>query len=73
MTELHCYGYIGWTTGNDWQAKNTGDSNGDSKSDDLSQNAIDGACCIWETDAINHPIGCGYVRWMPGADWHAVV
>ena len=57
--------------GADWQAKGTGDFNGDGKSDILLQNVKDGSCYIWELNS-KTLVDNGFVGWAPGADWHAV-
>ena len=50
------------------------DFNGDGKSDILLQNAIEGACYVWEMNGLNLAAnGAGFVGWTPGADWHATV
>ena len=65
-------GFVGWTPGKDWQAKATGDFNGDGKSDILLQNAVDGACYVWEQDGLTLKAGgAGFVGWTPGANWQA--
>jgi hypothetical protein len=68
------FGYVGWTPGKDWQAKATGDFNGDGKSDVILQNALDGACYVWQMNGLSllDNKSFGYVGWTPGADWHAV-
>ena len=65
------YGYVGWTPGAEWEAKGTGDFNGDGKSDILLQNSKDGSCFVWEMDGLGFAgaKSYGFVGWVPGADW----
>ena len=63
-------GFVGWAAGKDWQVKGTGDFDGDGKSDILLQNAVDGACYVWEMDGLTFKTGgAGYVGWAAGKDW----
>ena len=63
-------GFIGWEPGKDWQAKSTGDFNGDGKSDILLQRDSDGACFVWEMNGLDRlDGGSGFVGWAPGAEW----
>jgi hypothetical protein len=63
-------GFVGWTPGKDWQVKATGDFNADGKSDILLQNAMNGACYVWEMNGLNLAAnGTGFVGWTPGKDW----
>ena len=63
-------GFVGWAAGANWQAKATGDFNGDGKSDILLQNSVDGACYVWEMDGLGLKAGGnGFVGWAAGANW----
>ena len=56
------HGQVGPAIGLSWQVKDTGDFNGDGKSDILFQNSDDGSCYIWELDGlmiINSGYGLG--------------
>ena len=63
-------GFIGWAAGKNWQAKATGDFNGDGRSDILLQNSTDGACYVWEMDGLTVKTGgAGFVGWAAGPNW----
>ena len=65
-----CFGYVGWRPGAEWEARSTGDFNGDGKSDILLQNKNSGDCYIWEMDGLAMKAdGCGYLGWKPGKEW----
>jgi len=64
-------GFVGWRPPSaNWQVRDTGDFNGDGKSDILLQNSADGACFAWLLDGTS-VIGSGFVGWTPGAAWVA--
>ena len=71
LSQFVASGFVGWTPGKDWVAKDTGDFNDDGKSDILLQNANDGTCYIWELNGTSQLVGNGYVGWTPGKDWVA--
>ena len=72
--DIQASGFIGGYNGPGakWQAKGTGDFDGDGKSDILLQYADTGACYVWEMDGLTIKTG-GFVGGFngPGADWHA--
>ena len=72
--DIKASGFIGGYNGPGakWQAKGTGDFDGDGKSDILLQYADTGACYVWEMDGLTIKTG-GFVGGFngPGADWHA--
>ena len=64
-------GYVGWRPPSaDWHVRDTGDYNGDTRSDILLQDSVTGDCFAWLLDGTN-VIGGGYVGWRPGAAWVA--
>ena len=69
VAKLDGNGYVGWTPGADWQAKATGDFNGDGLNDILLQNAKDSSCYVWELNGLKGLSGSGFVGWTPGVDW----
>jgi hypothetical protein len=70
------YGFVGWTPGKEWEAKATGDFNGDGKSDILLQNDMDGSCYVWQMNGLEivpaASNGYGYVGWTPGKEWEVM-
>jgi len=65
------HGYVGWRPPSaDWRLRDTGDYNGDGRSDILLQNAANGDCYAWLVDGTT-VIGSGFVGWRPGAAWVA--
>jgi hypothetical protein len=57
--------------GPSWQVKDTGDFNGDNKSDILWQNS-DGTPAIWLMDSMNFIFGSVAGSFNPGHDWHVI-
>ena len=58
--------------GPDWQIKDTGDFNGDGKSDILWQGQ-DGTPAIWTMDG-THVLSVGVAgSFNPGAEWHVII
>ena len=64
-------GYVGWRPPSaDWRVRDTGDYNGDGRSDILLQEGTTGACYAWLVDGMD-VIGGSYIGWEPGAAWVA--
>jgi len=69
-------GFVGWAPGKDWQARGTGDYDGDGRSDILLQNVTNGACYVWEMNGLSLKTdGYGFVGYLPGPGdaWHAII
>ena len=66
---------VGWTPPNNgWTVADTGDYNGDGKSDILLRDGATGDCFVWEMNGLKllGDKSYGYVGWTPpNADWHA--
>jgi len=70
-TALAGHGYVGWRPPSaDWRLRDTGDYNGDGRSDILLQDAATGDCYAWLVDGTT-VTGSGFVGWRPGAAWVA--